>query len=335
MSRLGSKILDLSVALYLLLSLAAVLRVILYKYLYQVELSRTQIYSPMPDIEGRIVSSVYVTCMLLKSVCGVFASFSLLRSLSHSDSKRTVLVCFAMLFDAFAFSAKGPIIGAGFIFLLYLLIGSNTSRLTVFTAAALALPLATGLWLIEVARGNDLLSSVSSYFSIGPTLLSSIVDGGFESGYKTWTPLNLFAPLSGLEYLATILLRTFDASIANGGYDWVKYIDIPIVFSSNSFKFIPYNTFYTILAEAYISLGFLGVILLGIGIGWAISDLEFAVRQHRCDHALFWLQYLTAIGFFGVFVSPFSSVTFWLILILMTTIGNNLFIDDSVQDPHS
>jgi len=327
----GIRWLDALVLLYLFLVGVIILRFVLFKYWYGAILTRTQIFSPVDDLDGRLFSAVYVVCLYSKGVAAVFASFSFLRSLFLRDKARLIIAGLIMVADALIFSAKGPIIQIIFLVFLYFLLVPRLMRSNLRKALGPAVLLILTLWLIDKGRGNDLLSSFVHYVSVGPALLSSLIDGGYGAGYHNWDLDNIFLIFSGLDYMAALAGRVVGIPIQTAGYDWVKYSDIPMAISVEGYKFLPYNTFYTLLAEPYVSLRLPGVIGLGLALGISISKLEKRFLVFNCDRSLFWLQYFVGITFFGIFVSPFSSVVFWLVSGFMLFFGRVLFRENLAQ----
>ena len=296
-----------------------------YKVNYHQELTRAQLYSSVGS-DGIFFSAIYVACMYLKGIGTVLLEFILLRSLLKQD-RVIILICIAILsFDALVFSAKGPVIHIGFIFLLYaLLISTKNLNLLKYLIIG-ATFVAVALWYMNFRRGENIVESFIRYFSIGPSLLSNLVGGGLGGGYHGWSPSNISLLFSGFDYLVVIFFRAITSMpIQSSGYDWIKYIDIPQAIATSAYHFFPSNTFYTILSEPYLAFGLVGVITIGLLLGWLITVFERSYTLYGCEKDLFWLQYFMGIGFFGIFVSPFSGVIFWLILGLMLFFSSYIF----------
>jgi oligosaccharide repeat unit polymerase len=323
----GVQILKKLVYVNALLSAVVLARYLVYRFIFNDILTRAQLYSPIAA-DGRVLSIIYVLCLYLKGITSVILLFSFLKALLDMDTKLILVSVSIILLDAIVFAAKGPVINIGFVFLLYVIIKSKQES-TLFKKMVICCTLIIlVLWCIELIRGNNIIDSFVRYFSIGPVLLASIVDGGFEAGYRTWSPANIFLIFSGLDYLIVIFARgVSELPIQSVGYDWVKYIDMPIAIAEVGHKFFPSNTFYTILSEPYLSFGFAGVVGLGLLLGWVVTSLERGYQLNKCERDLFWLQYIVGIAFFGIFVSAMSTVIFWLILILMLFFSSYVFHD--------
>jgi oligosaccharide repeat unit polymerase len=321
----GLNILKFLAFLVALISLLVIIRYWFYKLNYQDTLTRVELYSPIVD-EGKLFSASYVAALYLKGIGSVFLSFILLRSLNKKDIKNSLIVIGIFFLDAFAFSAKGPFINIGFILLLHLFLVKKLDFKLFKNALIIFIFIFFLIWCVDLFRGNNITESVLRYFSIGPALLSGLVNKGFGFGYHDWSLYNLGLIFSGFEYLIIIIFRVLSSiPIESNGYNWVKYIDIPQVISESADKFYPANTFYTLLSEPYLSFGLIGVICIGFFFGWIITVLERGYTTYGCDKDLFWLQYLVNIVFFGIFVSFLSSVVFWLVLGIMFFFPKNIF----------
>lgn len=325
----GARILKWCIYANALLSIVVLARYLAYRYIFDDVLTRAQLYSPI-GADGKYLSAIYVLCLYLKGITSVVLSFAFLKSLLEKDVKLIIASGAIILLDAIVFNAKGPIINIGFMCLLYILLNSKQEpallKKFVFGCSFIVL----ALWFIELSRGNNIVDSFVRYFSIGPALLASIVGGGLEAGYRAWIPSNIFLIFSGLDYLIVIFARGVTGlPIQSGGYDWIKYIDMPLSISESAYKFFPSNTFYTLLSEPYLSFGWGGIVGLGLILGWLVTALERSYLLNRCDRSLFWLQYIVGIAFFGIFVSALSTVIFWLILGLMLFFSSYFFQKNS------
>lgn len=323
----GFRILKVLLFIGALLSILIVVRSWVYLLIYDIKLSRDQLYSPI--IGSEYFSSILFTALIyLKGICAAVLSFVFFKSIIDGDKKYTIICTVIFLVDSIVFSAKGPIIYLAFNLLLFFILNNKESiiKLRLFIFIFIFILTLSGVYLIDLARGNNIIDSIQRYFSIGPVLLSHIVSG--DSGLTgLGNQKNLFIIFSGLDYLIIVIIRGLTGSlIYSNGYDWVKYIDIPQVIMMSSNKFVPFNTFYTVLSEPFLALGWFGVVSLGFGLGWLIANLESRYLSEGCDLALFWLQYIATIAFFGVFVSAFSTVTFWLIILLMGFFSSRIFL---------
>ena len=312
-----------------LMSILVLGRYLVYRLIFDDFLTRAQLYSPI-GADGKYLSAIYVLILYLKGISSVFLSFALLKSLLDKDRNLVIVSILIIMFDAIVFTAKGPIINIGFVLLLYVFLKtgheSGLHKKMIFSCSIIVL----AIWFIELCRGNNIIDSFIRYFSIGPALLASIVGGGHEAGYRTWIPSNIFLIFSGLDYLIAILARGFTGlPIQSVGYDWIKYIDMPVAISEVAYKFLPSNTFYTLLSEPYLSFGWCGIVGLGLILGWLVTALEENYVLHKCERNLFWLQYIVGITFFGIFVSALSTVIFWMILGSMLFFQSYFFQENS------
>ena len=301
------------------------LRVVFYKLGTEHNLTRLEIYSPFEV--NRILSGIYVLILFVKSLSAVFVHFVLLKSLLNRDTKWLFITLSLVVFDAILFSAKGPFVALIFIACIWLLIDKNEPFPFLKRHKKIVIALCLLFFIPIYIRGDNLFNVVSSYFSIGPVLLSNLVDDNSYAGsMKGWDFSSILLLFSGLEYLYTILIRgLFDINYQSEGYIWMKITDIPVVVSMSSIKFIPYNTFYTILAEPYLALGSFGVSALGFLMGYIISLFERRYLISKCDFSLFILSYICVILLSGVFNNPIGSVTLWLVIILFLIFQNRLF----------
>jgi hypothetical protein len=170
------------------------------------------------------------------------------------------------------------------------------------------------------------------YFKISPVLLSSVVDNNLQVFYNKWSIENIFSIFSGLDYLITIILRVITGfSIQTYGYEMIKFIDTVQVIGSKidgtSSYFINNNTFYSILLEPYLSFGFFGVVLLGCAGGYFISKHEYIYFKYNCDNSIFWLLFFCGNIAFGIFGSFFSTVNFWIVLVIFVYFKKFIFIE--------
>ena len=107
---------------------------------------------------------------------------------------------------------------------------------------------------------------------------------------------------------------------------WISFLDQQYSTNGFSINYNGHNTLYTLLAEPYYFLGFFGVCLEGFFIGYLLSYLEDRFNYTECKLSLFCLYYLFFIVLSGIFVSPFPSVTLWMVIFFILLFKNRLFI---------
>jgi hypothetical protein len=184
------------------------------------------------------------------------------------------------------------------------------------------------IYFIEIKRNGNLILTIKEYLLISPVLLSSVVDNTLQVFYNKWSFDNIFIIFSGLDYLVTLLFRAFGIPIQTYGYEFIKFIDLGQVVSSDTltYNFILRNSFYTLLLEPYLSFGFFGIIFLGFIAGYMISKYEYIYTKFKCEYSLFCLQFFAGVIAYGIFGSAFSTATFWLVLGFMIFFKSYIFI---------
>lgn len=301
-------------------------RIIVYKFLIGHELSRVEIFSPSSFETGTIWAAIYVLIVYLKSITSVIVSYVCLRSLLHRDYKMLVIILSMIIFETIIFLAKGPIIGLLFILVVWTVIDKNSPLKLILKHWKIVIPFGVVSIILVTMRHNNIGEIAIAYFSIGPVLLSNVVDETYGSPLLGHAVNDFWLIFSGLEYLITIALRfVWDPSYVSTGYMWIKMTDIPLIAQQSGIKFMPYNAFFTLLAEPYLALGMFGITLLGVITGYMLSAKEQLVVFYRCDLSLFILYYISFILYEGVFVSPFGSVTFWILIFLLIIFKNQVF----------
>jgi oligosaccharide repeat unit polymerase len=244
------------------------------------------------------------------------------------------LIFAGIILGSFIFNSRGDFLSLLFFLILFLfLIKSQkvnikfilTISLVIFLIALLA-------FIITSLRGhlsNQFISQFILYLKISPILLSSVVDNNLQVFYNKWSIENIFAIFSGLDYLISIILRGIGIPMQTYGYEIAKFLDTSSVVGQNLTyaAFVIYNTFYSILLEPYLSFGFLGVVLFGFAIGYFISKHEYIYSKYNCHNSLFLLQFLCTNIAFGILGSFFSTVSFWLVLVIFIYFKKFIFIE--------
>lgn len=325
LSNLGEKLIIIAISSYILVIAVLFFRIQFYSLFLDIQLSRAQIYSPDKKLDGVIFSAFYVVILYVKGVAAVFSYFAFVRySLLGKRIIPTIIVVLILL-DAFVFQAKGPLIELGFLLLVILLFQKHISFFVIFRAFFGLFLISIPIYLIIGVRENEVFQIVLNYFSIGPILLSKVIDYGYQFKPLEGKLENLSIILAGLDYLICLPFRVLGFQAQTFGYDWVKMLNTPLVVSQQNDSFVSFSSFFTILVEPYVSLGIYGVICLGFALGFSLKKLEDRIAFHNCDCSLFWFIYLFKIAIFGIFTSPFSSVIFWLIIIFMLFFSSFIF----------
>lgn len=236
-----------------------------------------------------------------------------------------------LILESFIFNSKGILSSAIFLIVLYIsllklkFIKEDVQFFIIMFQFLIIIILL--IFIIEIKRsdGNPLYF-VKEYLLISPALLSGIVDQTFQVFFNKWSFDNIFIIFSGLNYLITTLIRALGIQIVTDGYEIIKFLDIPQVVSSTNYNFNLRNTFYTILLEPYLSLGYYGVIIVGFLFGFVISKNEYIFAKYNCDYSIFCLQFFCGVVAFGIFGSAFSTVSFWLVLGCIIFLKSLIFI---------
>lgn len=317
LSSFGESVCKGMLVIYFLSVSLVILRMLYYNVYLEIHLTRGQIYSPVKGMDSYLFSMLYVLALYLKGVASTFCYFFSFKEMNLGRKIVPLIFVGLVLFDAFAFSSKGPLVELLFFVGVYCLLFTVFLKKNVFQLSVISLALLLAILWIVVARGgvDADYSSLMFYFSTGPVLLSSLVDVGDGLAGSDWSNQGGILVFSGLDYFISLFFRALGAPIETIGFDWIRYIsETSVVGQGYPGGFALSTAFYTILAEPYVSFGFFGVLLFGYLIGNLLSKLERNVLVIHCDHSLFWFLYFYKIIIFGVFGSPFNSVVFWLVL---------------------
>jgi len=238
-----------------------------------------------------------------------------------------------LILESFIFNFRGILFSAIFLIVLYLsllklklkFIKKNAQFFFIMFQFLIIIILL--IFIIHAKRTDgNITDFVQEYLLISPALLSGVVDQTFQVFFNEWSFENIFIIFSGLNYLITTLVRALGIQIVTDGYEIIKFLDLPQVVGSSDYNFILRNTFYTILLEPYLSLGFYGVIIVGFLFGFVISKNEYIFAKYNCDYSIFCLQFFCGVVAFGIFGSAFSTVSFWLVLGCIMFLKSFLFI---------
>ena len=328
LSSFGERVCRGMLIIYFLSVSLVVLRTLYYSFYYDIHLTRGQIYSPVKGIDSSLFSVIYVSALYLKGLASPFCYFFSLKEMNLGKKIVPFIFVGLVLFDAFAFSSKAPLVELLFFVGVYYFLFTVFSKKNVFQLGVISLALLLAVLWIVVARGglDAGYSSLMFYFSTGPVFLSSLVDIGDGLAGSDWSNQGGILVFSGLDYFISLFFRVVGVSIETIGFDWIRHIsETGVVGQGYPGGFALSTAFYTILAEPYVSFGFFGVLLFGYLIGNTLSKLERNVLAVHCDRSLFWFLYFYKIIIFGVFGSPFNSVVFWLVLGFVLLAARALF----------
>jgi oligosaccharide repeat unit polymerase len=334
-SFLENKIFYFFIISYFLVLLFIYFRFLLYLNFFDVKLTRPQIYSFTND-DIYPLKIIYTFLIFSESVLQSFLYFFFVKFLIQKKYFDLYLIFISNVLDCLIFQSFGGVTSIFFFsiyFFLLKLLKVNIKFILLLTLFIFLGYLIVLFFNIErYGTIYDFLSLLLFYFKISPVLLSSVVDNNLQVFYNKWSIENIFSIFSGLDYLITIILRGITGfSIQTYGYEIVKFIDTAQVIGSKihgtSVSFINNNTFYSILLEPYLSFGFFGVVLLGGASGYFISKHEYIYLKYNCDNSLFWLILLSGNIAFGIFGSFFSSVNFWIVLVIFVYSKKFIFIE--------
>jgi oligosaccharide repeat unit polymerase len=327
-----NEIFNFSLVGYFSILLIIFLRKIFFYFFYDIELGRSQLFSPISR-DPHFFSVIYVFLIFSKSIFSTFLSFFFIKFLFQKKYFKIILITIGVIFETFIFLSKGLLISILFLLTLYIfLLKLEKPNIKLFLKLfSYIFIVVLIIYMVEINRDNNLILTIKEYLLISPTLLSSVVDNTFQVFYNKWSFDNIFIIFSGLDYLITVLLRGFGFSIQTYGYEIIKFLDIDQVVSLDTINhgFLIRNTFYSILLEPYLSFGFWGVIILGFSVGYIISKYEYTYTKYNCDYSLFYLQFFVGCIFFGIFGSAFSTVTFWLVLFVVIFFKSFIFSKNS------
>jgi oligosaccharide repeat unit polymerase len=329
-----NKIFNFFLITYCLILLIIFLRKTFYSEFFGIEIFRPMLFSTFKQ-EPHIFAAIYVFLIYAKSLAFSFLIFFFFKYLFAKNYIKVFLIISAAILESFIYDSRGILLSIVFAFILYifLLKLKKQNGNFIFQSIQSVIIIILLINIIEMKRGGNLIISIKEYLLISPALLSSVVDNTFQVFYNKWSFDNIFAIFSGLDYLVTILIRGFGIPIQTYGYEIVKFLDIPQVVSSDfiNYTFLIRNTFYSILLEPYLSLGFVGVIFFGLATGFVISRHEYIYYKYNCDYSLFCLQFFTGVIAFGIFGSGFSTVTLWLVLASIIFLKSMIFVKNTTK----
>jgi oligosaccharide repeat unit polymerase len=323
------KIFNFCLISYCLILIIIFLRKIFYPYIFDIEILRPNIFSPIKQ-EPHIISVIYVFLIYTKSLLLSFLLFFLLKFFFTKKYLKIILIIVALIFESFIFNSKGILSTILFLYILFFFL-SKFKKQNInffFQSIQTVIIILLLIYIIEINRNGNLIAAIKEYLLISPSLLSSVVDNTLQVFYNKWSFDNIFVIFSGLDYLVTIILRAFGIPMQTYGYEIIKFLDIAQVADGDvlHYNFHLRNSFYTILLEPYLSFGFFGVILLGFAAGYIISKNEYTYAKYNCEYSLFFLQFFSGVVGYGIFGSGLSTVTFWLVLGFMIFFKSYIFI---------
>lgn len=331
LSRISEKLKIWVIFLYFITIIIVISRKWFYEYSFEAEMQRPSLYSPSKTLDGPIFASLYVIVLYLKSCASVFSQFLFIREIAKQRYLLPMLVGFAMLLDSLVFLAKGVILELIFCFTIGFLIfphKGDVLKSKYFKRIFISFFLASFFIfiLITFQRGVRFFDELVIYLEIGPVLLTNLV----ENSHIIKGSANLSLLFSGYEYLVNIAFRALGFQIQTYGYDWVKMLNEPVTVAQSVDQLSQHSTFYTLLAEPFLFLGHCGVVITGFLLGFLLPRLEGYYRFASCEFSLFWCFYLTKIMVFGIFSSPFSSTTLWMVIIISLFMHKFIYIKSEI-----
>lgn len=335
LSKLGKRVIIIALFVYFFAIMILLARVQFYALYLDIHLSRVQIYSPDKNLDGPLFSVLYVAVLYLKGVVAVFVYFAFVKYLLDGEKIVPVIISVFIAADALIFNARGPIIELVFLLFVFSILNSNFSPQKLLGLFVFTCPILIIFYLLADGRVSDavtngrgymMIKDLAHYISVGPILLSYAIDFGHNFNGLSEKFENLSIILSGYDYFNSLLLRAAGVPAQTLGYDWIKMLNAPLVIGQAQYQFMVQTTFYTLLAEPYLAFGIGGVICLGFILGASLRTLEYRSFFKRCDFSLFWFIYLFKITLFGIFVSPFTSVIFWLMIIFLLFFSRFIFV---------
>jgi oligosaccharide repeat unit polymerase len=323
-----NKIFNFCLISYFLILLVIFFNKVSHFYFFNTQPPRAQLFSSNKQ-DSHIFSVIYVFLIYIKSLFLTFLSFFFIRFLFQKKYFKIILITTGVIFETFIFSSKGLLINILFLLTLYifLLKLKKVNSIIFLKLFSYIFTVVLLIYIVQINRGGNLILTIKDYLLISPALLSSVVDNTLQVFYNKWSFDNIFIIFSGLDYLVTVLLRGFGFSIKTYGYEIIQFLDLPQVISieTTSYRFNTFNSFYSILLEPYLSFGVWGVIILGFAAGHIISKYEYTYTKYNCDYSLFCLQYFVGCIFFGIFGSAFSTITLWLVLVVVIFFKSFIF----------
>ena len=285
-------------------------------------ISRASFFSPTSKEASGLFGVFFTAINILKSFLSVFVLYALLYSLTRGNRGLFLLSMFALLFESILFIAKGVVVSTACVFLIFLLLRGLTKPHMVNVFLSVLATLGGSFVIISFVRHHGSYEDVFFYFLVGQLLLSSALE------YSELTPhfsdVNII--FSGAEYLYNVVYRgMINTDFLTSGYLWVKSLDNGIVLREIDLRLVESTTFFTLLSEPYLFAGPIGVIGCGLILGRIISYSEYRFIVSGCDLSLFYLHYTFLIVFMGIFGSPFSTVTFWMVVAALPAIRLTLF----------
>jgi|LakMenE18May11ns_1017448.scaffolds.fasta_scaffold9959593_31 hypothetical protein len=324
-----NKIFNFCLISYCVILLIIFLRKIFYPYIFDIEMLRPNIFSAIKQ-EPHIISIIYVFLIYVKSLLLSFLFFFFIKFLFTKKYLEIILILTAVIFESLIFNSKGILSTILFIYILFFFLSKlkKQNMNFFFQSIQSIIIIILLIYFIEIKRNGNLILTIKEYLLISPVLLSSVVDNTLQVFYNKWSFDNIFIIFSGLDYLVTLLFRAFGIPIQTYGYEFIKFIDLGQVVSSDTltYNFILRNSFYTLLLEPYLSFGFFGIIFLGFIAGYMISKYEYIYTKFKCEYSLFCLQFFAGVIAYGIFGSAFSTATFWLVLGFMIFFKSYIFI---------
>jgi oligosaccharide repeat unit polymerase len=326
-----NKIFNFCLISYCVILLIIFLRKIFYPYIFDIEMLRPNIFSAIKQ-EPHIISIIYVFLIYVKSLLLSFLFFFFIKFLFTKKYLEIILILTAVTFESLIFNSKGILSTILFMYILFFFLSKlkKQNMNFFFQSIQSVIIIILLIYVIEVRRDGNLILTIKEYLLISPVLLSSVVDNTLQVFYNKWSFDNIFIIFSGLDYLVTLLFRAFGIPIQTYGYEFIKFIDLGQVVSTDvvNYNFNLRNSFYTLLLEPYLSFGFFGIIFLGFAAGYMISKYEYIYTKYKCEYSLFCLQFFVGVIAYGIFGSGLSTVTFWLVLGFMIFFKSYIFIQN-------
>ncbi len=191
-------------------------------------------------------------------------------------------------------------------------------------AGAMLIVLATVIIGIGVARNDKIVQDsrdhfdvfVIDYHTIGFALFDSELKDPDSELNKKLTYGRLAA--GGLETVFTFVIRRFDRSYNSpANLNTVRMAEYKVVGEKRVGEGEPgpkkFNAFYTIIYSLYSDGRFVGLILGGLALGWAMARANRIWKEVGSFEALVWIFFLVSICIFGIFVSTLEMTRTWFV----------------------
>ncbi|MBT3981976.1 MAG: oligosaccharide repeat unit polymerase [Bacteriovoracaceae bacterium] len=281
---------------------------------------------------SKIFSALY---FILSGVCFHFLLISSMAQLVLLKKKlpMVLLILLVVIETAFKLS-RGPLYSLGVCGLYLVFCFPEFLKLTkkhvvrIALGGALSVP---AFYLISLARNNSFFRAVFNYHTVGFTLFSKMMEN--DNFFITNDPSFGRMTLGGLDYLYTIFLRGLGEKMFSSPTHLNLFYQSYKIVTGDKLPthhwFYTHNSFYTMISSPYWDFGDIGVVFIGLLIGYYVRKFEISFRDKKDLISLVWLLFIFYNCIMGIFGATFETPGFWVVLSILVMVTKYSRVNDS------